>query len=81
MHGKALEAAAEKKTVAGETNRIEGVNFIDGIITLLYSMLKEWEEAQICIDCIFTEQFLATILERIDFLNTSAIALSNITSH
>ena len=46
MHGKAIETTSEKKNVTGgETNRIEGANFLDGIITLLYSMLKEWEEA------------------------------------
>ena len=57
------------------------MNFVEGMITLNYNMIKEWEEAQICIDCIYTEQFLAGVLERIDFLNTSAIALENITSH
>ena len=51
------------------------------MLTLLFNMLKEWQEAQICIDCIYVEQFLANILERIDFLNTSAAALENITSH
>ena len=43
--------------------------------------MKEWEEAQICLDCVFVESFLAGILERIDFLNTSASALETVTSH
>ena len=44
-------------------------------------MLKEWEVAQVCIDCIYVEQFLASILDRIEFLFTSAIALEKIRSH
>ena len=45
MHSKALDSVAEKKTSASEAGRVEGLNFVDGIITLLHSMLKEWEEA------------------------------------
>lgn len=34
MHKKAIDA----------DSRLEGVNFVEGILTLLYSMMKEWEE-------------------------------------
>jgi len=62
-------------------NRLEGSSILDGLLTLLFNMLKEWEEAQTCIDCIFVEQFLSNILERIDFMNSSAVALEGVKGH
>ena len=57
------------------------MNYLEGMLTLLSNMLKEWHEARICIDCIYVEQFLDSILDRVDFLNTSAIALESVRSH
>ena len=43
------------KSALAKGKRIEGLEFVEGILTLLFSMMKEWEEAQVCIDCSFVE--------------------------
>ena len=42
---KSKECAESNSTQEGDLNRLEGFNFVEGILTLLYSMMKEWEEA------------------------------------
>ena len=81
MHKKAMKKDASDKQSADVDYQPEGFIYLEEMLTLLYNMMKEWQEAQVCLDCIYVEQFLATVLERIDYLNTSAAALETVSSH
>ena len=52
----------------------EGVQYIESMLTVVHCIEREYQEAP-CIDYTYTEHFLATIQERLEFLYTTALAL------
>ena len=56
------------------TGIAEGVQYIESMLTVVHCIEREYQEA-VCIDYTYTEHFLSTIQERLEFLFTTAMAL------
>ena len=52
----------------------EGIQYVESMLTVVHCIEREYQEAP-CIDYTYTEHFLATIQERLEFLYTTALAL------
>ena len=52
----------------------EGVQYIESMLTVVHCIEREYQET-VCIDYTYTEHFLSTIQERLEFLFTTAMAL------
>ena len=70
-----MDACDAFKVMTKERKKItEGIQYTESMLTVVHCIEREYAEAQ-CIDYTYTEHFLATIQERLEFLYTTALAL------